>query len=34
LSVGFRLVRPFRNPTSEEKAEKWDKNDPPQVDEE
>lgn len=31
-SVGFRVVRPLREPTAEERAEKWDKSDPPQVD--
>lgn len=34
LSVGFRIVRPFREPSAEEKAAKWDKTDPLQIDEE
>lgn len=33
LSVGFRVVRPLREPSEEEKASKWEKTDPPQVDE-
>jgi len=32
LGVGFRIVRPLREPSEEEKAAKWDKSDPPQVD--
>jgi formylglycine-generating enzyme required for sulfatase activity len=32
LSVGFRVVRPLREPSAEEKANKWDKSDPPQLD--
>lgn len=34
LSVGFRIVRPFREPSAEERAAKWDKTDPLQIDEE
>ncbi|MFV0442489.1 MAG: formylglycine-generating enzyme family protein [Planctomycetaceae bacterium] len=30
--LGFRVVRPFREPTAQEKAEKWDKNLPIQKD--
>jgi formylglycine-generating enzyme required for sulfatase activity len=30
--LGFRVVRPFREPSAEEKAEKWDKNLPVQKD--
>lgn len=33
LSVGFRIVRPLQVPTAEEKAAKWEKSDPPQIDE-
>lgn len=33
LSVGFRVVRPLHEPSEEEKASKWEKMDPPQVDE-
>jgi len=33
LSVGFRIVRPLVEPSDEEKAAKWDKTDPPQIDE-
>ncbi len=33
LSVGFRVVRPLHEPSDEEKASKWEKTDPPQVDE-
>ena len=32
LSVGFRIVRPLRVPTAEERAAKWDRSAPPQVD--
>ncbi len=32
LSVGFRLVRPLRVPSDAERAAKWDKSDPPQLD--
>ena len=32
LHVGFRIVRPLREPSEEEKAAKWDKSDPPQID--
>ena len=32
LSVGFRIVRPLVEPSDEEKANKWEKSDPPQVD--
>jgi len=34
LWVGFRIVRPLIEPTAEEKAAKWDKSEPIQVDEE
>ncbi|MEX1027221.1 MAG: formylglycine-generating enzyme family protein [Candidatus Paceibacterota bacterium] len=34
LSVGFRVVRPLVEPSDAEKAAKWDKTDPPQIDEE
>ncbi len=33
LSVGFRVVRPLVEPSDAEKAAKWDKADPPQIDE-
>lgn len=33
LSVGFRVVRPLVEPSEAEKAAKWDKADPPQIDE-
>ena len=33
LSVGFRIVRPLNEPTDEEKAVKWNKTDPLQIDE-
>lgn len=32
LSVGFRIVRPLNEPSAEEKAAKWDKTDPLQID--
>jgi formylglycine-generating enzyme required for sulfatase activity len=32
LSVGFRVVRPLVEPSDTEKAAKWDKTDPPQID--
>jgi formylglycine-generating enzyme required for sulfatase activity len=32
--LGFRVVRPLREPSAEEKATKWDKHDPPQLDRE
>jgi formylglycine-generating enzyme required for sulfatase activity len=32
LGVGFRVVRPFREPSAEERAEKWDKTEPEQLD--
>jgi formylglycine-generating enzyme required for sulfatase activity len=32
LHVGFRVVRPLVEPNEEEKAEKWDKSEPPQID--
>ena len=32
LFLGFRIVRPFRVPSEEEKAVKWDKSEPPQID--
>lgn len=32
LGVGFRVVRPLVEPSAEEKASKWDKSDPPQLD--
>ena len=32
LSVGFRIVRPLTEPTDEEKAVKWDKTEPEQLD--
>jgi formylglycine-generating enzyme required for sulfatase activity len=32
LHVGFRVVRPLVEPSEEEKAEKWDKSEPPQID--
>jgi formylglycine-generating enzyme required for sulfatase activity len=34
LHVGFRIVRPLREPSEEEKAEKWDRSEPPQLDKE
>ena len=34
LSVGFRIVRPLVTPSAKEQAAKWDKSDPPQIDEE
>ncbi|MCA9162939.1 MAG: formylglycine-generating enzyme family protein, partial [Planctomycetales bacterium] len=33
LNVGFRIVRPLVEPSEEEKAAKWDKSEPPQIDE-
>ena len=33
LSVGFRVVRPLAAPSADEKAAKWDKTEPAQVDE-
>ena len=30
--VGFRIVRPLVEPSAEEKAAKWDKSEPPQID--
>lgn len=32
LHVGFRIVRPLVEPSEEEKAAKWDKSEPPQID--
>jgi len=32
LGVGFRVVRPLIEPSEEEKAAKWEKSDPPQLD--
>ncbi len=32
LGVGFRVVRPFREPSAEERAIKWDKTEPEQLD--
>ena len=32
LHVGFRIVRPLKPPTPEEEAAKWDKSEPPQID--
>lgn len=32
LNVGFRIVRPLKEPSEEEKAAKWDKSEPPQID--
>ena len=32
LHVGFRIVRPLTEPSDEEKAAKWDKSEPPQID--
>ena len=32
LGVGFRVVRPLVEPSDEEKAARWDKSDPPQLD--
>lgn len=32
LGVGFRVVRPFREPSAEERAAKWDKTEPEQLD--
>lgn len=32
--LGFRVVRPLREPSAEEKAANWDKYDPPQLDRE
>lgn len=34
LHVGFRIVRPLKTPTVSERAQKWDKADPPQVERE
>ncbi len=34
LGVGFRIVRPLAEPTADAKADKWDKCEPKQVDEE
>jgi formylglycine-generating enzyme required for sulfatase activity len=31
--LGFRIVRPLVEPSAEEKAAKWDKSEPPQIDE-
>lgn len=31
LNVGFRVVRPLKEPSEEEKAAKWDKSEPPQI---
>jgi formylglycine-generating enzyme required for sulfatase activity len=31
-SVGFRVVRPLVEPSAEERAQKWDKTEPPQID--
>jgi hypothetical protein len=30
--VGFRIVRPLVEPSEKEKAAKWDKSEPPQID--
>jgi formylglycine-generating enzyme required for sulfatase activity len=32
LHLGFRIVRPLDEPSDEEKATKWDKSEPPQID--
>jgi formylglycine-generating enzyme required for sulfatase activity len=32
LYLGFRIVRPLTEPSEEEKAVKWDKSEPPQID--
>ncbi len=32
LHVGFRIIRPLTPPSDDEKAAKWDKSDPPQID--
>ena len=32
LHVGFRVVRPLVSPTVKERASKWDKSEPPQID--
>lgn len=32
LNVGFRIVRPLKEPSDEEKAAKWEKSEPPQID--
>jgi formylglycine-generating enzyme required for sulfatase activity len=32
LYLGFRIVRPLHEPSAEEKAAKWDKSEPPQID--
>ncbi len=32
LGVGFRVVRPLNEPADQEKVEKWEKSDPPQLD--
>ncbi len=32
LGVGFRVVRPLKEPSPEQRRAKWDKSDPPQVD--
>ncbi|QDU30737.1 Serine/threonine-protein kinase pkn1 [Anatilimnocola aggregata] len=32
LGVGFRVVRPLTEPTAAERAAKWDKSEPPQID--
>ena len=32
LYLGFRIVRPLHEPSEEEKAAKWDKSEPPQID--
>jgi hypothetical protein len=32
LFLGFRVVRPLTEPSAEEKAAKWDKSEPPQID--
>ena len=34
ISVGFRIVRPLVEPSDAEKVKKWEKTDPPQIDEE
>jgi len=31
-NVGFRIIRPLTEPSDEEKAAKWDKSEPPQID--
>jgi formylglycine-generating enzyme required for sulfatase activity len=32
LHVGFRIVRPLVEPSDEERADKWEKSEPPQID--